>query len=137
MSWVVDASVAVKWFVQEPGSEAARAVLARGEPLLAPDLIVSEVANTAWKKAARGEITRAHGERIVQALPLMLDRIVPAAELVGRAYGLAVRHGHPVYDALYLALAERAEAQLVTDDARLIAFARRARMARRVRPLVA
>ncbi|HHQ40981.1 MAG TPA: PIN domain-containing protein [Chromatiales bacterium] len=136
MSWVVDASVAVKWFVEEPGSEAARAVLARGEPLLAPDLIVPEVANTAWKKAARGEITRAHGERIVQALPLMLDRIVPAAELVGRAYGLAVRHGHPVYDALYLALAEQADARLVTDDARLVALARRARMARRVRPLV-
>jgi len=34
MTWVVDASVAVKWFVDE-----ARAVLASGQQIIAPDLI--------------------------------------------------------------------------------------------------
>ena len=43
MALIVDASVAIKWFIYEPGSEMARR-LWRDEPdLLAPDLLVPEV----------------------------------------------------------------------------------------------
>lgn len=121
--------------MEEARSGAARKVLATGEPLIAPDLLVAEVADTAWKKVARSEIPQPQGERIVQALPLMFDRLVPAAELAERAFAFAVRHGHPVYDGLYLALAEAADAVLVTDDARLAGLARRVRQGRRVRML--
>ena len=61
MTWVVDASVAVKWFVDEAHSATARAVLASGQPLIAPDLIVPETCNTAWKKVRRGDISREQG----------------------------------------------------------------------------
>ena len=47
MTLVVDANVAIKWFVEESRSDAARAVLASGEPLVAPDLVVPEVCNAA------------------------------------------------------------------------------------------
>ena len=42
MTWVVDASVAVKWFVDEVRSAEARAVLASGRQIIAPDLIIPE-----------------------------------------------------------------------------------------------
>ena len=47
MSLFVDASVAIKWFVEELRSEAARAVLGSGGPLIAPDLMAPEACNAA------------------------------------------------------------------------------------------
>lgn len=47
MTCVVDASVAVKWFVEERGSTAARMVLSKYETLLAPDFILIETSNAA------------------------------------------------------------------------------------------
>ncbi|MDI3461813.1 MAG: hypothetical protein OJF50_000634 [Nitrospira sp.] len=70
MTCVVDASIAVKWFVEERGSTAARTVLSKGETLLAPDLILVETSNTAWKKVRRKEMTREQGEAMVRAAAL-------------------------------------------------------------------
>lgn len=60
MSLVVDASVALKWFVPDPGHEAALAILKAddAEPqLLAPDWLLVEVANALWKQWRRQAIT--------------------------------------------------------------------------------
>ena len=49
---VVDASLAVKWFLTEAGSDAASAVLAmRARSLAAPDLIIVEVAAALVRRA--------------------------------------------------------------------------------------
>ncbi|GIX29081.1 MAG: hypothetical protein KatS3mg123_2962 [Burkholderiales bacterium] len=88
MTWVVDASVAVKWFVEEARSMAARTVLASAEPIIAPDLIVPEVCNTAWKKAQRGEISWAQAEALVQALPLSFEKLVETAPLARAPWSL-------------------------------------------------
>ncbi|CAI4032371.1 Ribonuclease VapC [Nitrospira tepida] len=133
--WVVDASVAVKWFIEEPGWPAARAVLARGESLLAPDLIVVEASNTAWKKVKRQEMTSEQGEAMVRAIPLFFDRLTPSGSLAARAYVLANQLNHPVYDCLYLALAESEAVELITDDARLFAAVSRTALRKRIRLL--
>ena len=44
MTVVVDASVALKWVIEEDGSEAAQALVVR-HPLAAPDLLMIECAN--------------------------------------------------------------------------------------------
>ncbi len=49
-------------------------------------------------------------------LPALFDTLVPSAELVERACTLALGLDHPVYDCLYLALAEREGVALVTAD---------------------
>ena len=133
--WVIDASVAVKWFVDEPGSSIARAVLVRGESLLAPDLIVVEASNTAWKKVKRKEMTAEQGEAMVRAIPLFFDRLMPSGSLAARAYVLANQLNHPVYDCLYLALAESEAVELITDDARLVTAVSRTALRRQVRLL--
>ena len=56
MTVVVDASVALKWVIEEDGSEAAGALLLE-EPLAAPDLLIVECANVLWAKARRGPQT--------------------------------------------------------------------------------
>src|SRR5215204_2235598 len=52
---ILDASVAAKLFIAEADSDQAEQVLALGEPLIAPDLVLVEVAN-ALHKAWRREI---------------------------------------------------------------------------------
>jgi predicted nucleic acid-binding protein len=137
MTWVVDASVAVKWFVNEQRSSAARAVLESGQPVIAPDLIVPESSNTAWKKVRRGDISREQAEAMVQALPLSFDRLVATAPLSQRALQLALRFGHPIYDCFYVALAEDASVPLVTDDQRVIELAKKAGLGKLVKALAA
>ena len=46
---VVDASIAVKWYVPEANSTQAAAILESGAELLAPDLLVAEVGKVLWK----------------------------------------------------------------------------------------
>jgi len=135
MSLVVDASVAIKWFVEEVRSDAARAVLGSGEPLIAPDLVVPEACNAAWKKVRRGELSQEHGEAVARVLPMSFDRLVATAELAPRAFSLGHRLDHPLYDCFYIALAEAESAILVTDDARVLALAGRAGLKGRSRPL--
>jgi len=135
MTWVVDASVAVKWFVEEQRSTAARAVLESGQPIIAPDLIIPESSNTAWKKVKRGDISREHAEAMVRALPLSFDRLVATAPLSSSALQLALRFNHPTYDCFYIALAEDASAPLITDDQRVIDLAKKAGLGKLVKAL--
>jgi predicted nucleic acid-binding protein len=121
MMVVVDASVAVKWFVEEPGREQAISVLGAAERQ-APDLIVVEVGNVAWKKASRGEITAAQARFICASLRRYFTVLHRSEALIDRAIDLALRLRHPIYDCLYLACAERAGVRLVTADQKLLAM---------------
>jgi predicted nucleic acid-binding protein len=121
MMVVVDASVAVKWFVEEPGREQAISVLGAAERQ-APDLIVVEVGNVAWKKASRGEITDAQARFICASLRRYFTVLHRSEALIDRAIQLALRLRHPIYDCLYLACAERAGVRLVTADQKLLAM---------------
>lgn len=47
---VVDASVAIKWFIPEIHATAAGRLLEKNLKLLAPDLIFAEIGNILWKK---------------------------------------------------------------------------------------
>jgi predicted nucleic acid-binding protein len=121
MTLVVDASVALKWYIAEPGSEAARHILAGGELLAAPELIVAEVCNGAWLAWRRQEITAAHHGQIAVDIAAALDRIESPLPHAGRAAAIAREIDHPVYDCFYLALSEALDAPLVTADRRLLA----------------
>jgi predicted nucleic acid-binding protein len=120
MSWVVDASVAVKWLIPERGSDNADRLLAAGEMLLAPDLVLVEAANALWKKAARGEVSVGEARRALDILRGGALETRPTPPLVRRALELAGQLRHPVYDCVYVALAEMEDARLVTADARLL-----------------
>ena len=85
MILVVDASVALKWFVDERGSFEAGALLTRGDTLIAPDLIMPEICNGTWKLVRRGMMSEAQQIAAVTRLPSILDDLVPTKPLAGRA----------------------------------------------------
>ena len=127
MTIVVDASVAVKWVIPEVLSDQAESLRGRADRLLAPDLLLPEAANALWKKLIRREITT---REAVQAINLLMGSgldLRPSGPLLGRALALARRLRHPVYDCIYLALAQAEGATLITADQRLLARVARGR----------
>jgi predicted nucleic acid-binding protein len=135
MTFVVDASVALKWFVSENGSEAAVRLLNSGRPIVAPDLVLAEVCNAAWKSWRRREIDPAQLNQVAMDAPGPFQRLVPLDRLIQRAVTIASELDHPVYDCLYLALAEAEDAPLITADRRLVRIVRGTPLAQRVMPL--
>ncbi|MEB2846263.1 hypothetical protein GAO09_06440 [Rhizobiales bacterium RZME27] len=92
---MVDASVAIKWVVDEIGTDKALAL--RGNTrLLAPELLLAECANILWKKVRRGELTASEGR---------------FAAMLMQSTGIA--------------LARQDECQLITADERLVRKLRR------------
>lgn len=134
---VVDASVAIKWVVEEEGSQAA-AMLLDGPGLAAPDLLMPECANILWKKVRRGELAPEEARLAAELLQRAAVELVPMRPLMPAALALAVRLDHPAYDCAYLALAVERDHPFVTADTRLARLAAQkdpAGLGRRVVPL--
>ena len=135
MRIVIDASVAVKWVIDEPESEAAVAL--RDQELIAPALWLAEAANALWRHARIGEIgddeAAAHVAELLKA-PVASLPIEPYLE---QALKLAMEISHPVYHCIYLALALHHQTHVVTADRRFAAAAGTPALAGRVRLLAA
>jgi predicted nucleic acid-binding protein len=116
MTLVVDASVALKWVLDEPGKEAADALL--DEVLVAPALWLVEAANALWRRNRRGELTSAEAAERLAELRNAPVTPLPQEDDLDAALALAAELSHPVYDCLYLAAAIREDALVVTADRR-------------------
>ena len=122
---VVDASVAVKWVVDEPLT--AHALRARATyELLAPSLLHAEVASALTKGIARGEVEADGALRKMRGVVRTDVEIVPDEYLCVTAVQLAAELRHGVYDCFYLALAQARDVPLITADRRLAAAAKAA-----------
>jgi predicted nucleic acid-binding protein len=121
---VIDASVAVKWFVEQDGSEDARALGGPSAVLIAPDLILAEIASALWKYVRAAKLAEGAAKAMLARALSAFNRLVPPEELLASAFGLSLALPHPIYDCFYLALAQREHAPLVTADRRLAAAAK-------------
>jgi predicted nucleic acid-binding protein len=119
-AWIVDASVAVKWFLpveREPDGELARSTIGR-LAMRTTALAVHEVGNvltihSGWP-----------AERIAAALDLLVEicgePLALQAEDHRVAAELALEHGLTFYDASYAAIARRLGRRLISADADLL-----------------
>lgn len=123
---VLDASVVVKCFLIEEGSDAARAVVGATSDWIAPDLLLLEVASVAMKSWRRGLIDRGQAEAMVARTPRLLSGLTAVSEVADAALAIAIDSGASVYDAAYLALARTRNCPLLTADRRLRDLARSA-----------
>ena len=120
MTVVVDASVALLWLVDLPASSKAEPLLDSSQALIAPDLIVPEIANALWKYVVFGQPSSFDAEDAIESLNQFFSDIVPTYPFRRRAMSISVELKHPAYDCFYLALAEQLSVRLVTADQRLI-----------------
>jgi predicted nucleic acid-binding protein len=118
---VVDASVAVKWFVPEIRAAEARQWRIGPDDLHAPAFFFDlEIANVLWKKVRRGEIARADADLVLAQLPALPLTRHPETPVLASAFDLADRTHRTVYDCLYLALAVHLGGRMLTADQRLV-----------------
>lgn len=120
MNLVVDASVAVKWIVPEEQEVSAEALLFSDARWIAPEFLMIEVANVLCTKMRSGRLELTHARSGLEFIKSTIERFVADGELMGRAFEIAVDLDHPIYDCLYIACAEREQAQMVTADRRLV-----------------
>ena len=120
MRLVVDASVAVKWLVEEEYSNIAERLLEESHELFAPRLMASEVGNALWRKVRMGELERSRAGALAAAISEMAVRWTEDEEVGPDAVRLSLALDRPVYDCVYLALAHRLGATLVTADVRFV-----------------
>lgn len=116
---VIDASVAVKWVVEEEGTREALELLRKAK-LIAPDLLAAECANILWKKARRGELSTDEAVLAAKVLQRADLEFLPTRPLLEMATRLAIELDHPAYDCVYLAVALAKGCKLVTAGEHLL-----------------
>jgi predicted nucleic acid-binding protein len=117
---VLDASVAVKAYFEEAGSDEATALLIGQERLLAPELIRIEVAAALCRRVRKGELAADEAKvrcgHWLARLKEGLFTLTSDQELLPDAIELASEIKLPLQDCLYLAAARRLDAELITAD---------------------
>lgn len=116
---VIDASIAVKWVVEEDGTSEAL-ILRRCAKLIAPELLVAECANILWKKVQRDQLSQHEAFLAARLLQAADIEFLATRCLLEAATRLAVELDHPAYDCLYLALAAERNCSFVTADDRFV-----------------
>ncbi len=116
---VIDASIAVKWVVEEDGTAEAL-VLRQKAKLIGPDLLVAECANIFWKKVQRGELLKAEALLAARLLRGAEIELLPTRSFFEVATRMSIEIDHPAYDCLYLALAVEKKCQFATADERFL-----------------
>ena len=124
--FVVDASVAAKWFLPAAGetlTDEALELLYRYTTgqirLIVPDVFWAEFANILWKAVRQGRCSKDAADAAIAAMKDRNLPTVPSLELLEAAFAIANAFQRTVYDSLYVALAISSRAQLLTADERL------------------
>ena len=116
---IIDASIAVKWVVEEEGTPEALA-LGKSAKLIAPELLVAECANILWKKVQRKELVNQEALLAARLLQCAEIELIPMRFLFEAATQISIDLDHPAYDCVYLALAIENKCHFVTADERLL-----------------
>jgi predicted nucleic acid-binding protein len=114
--FVVDASVAVKWFVPEVHSDHALRLLRKTSVLHAPELIQAEFGNILWKKCRTRELDGAVAGEILDIFRRSPLTTHPHGPFLKLAWEIAGKHRQTFYDSLYLAVAVSGKGWMVTAD---------------------
>ena len=124
MKYVLDASVALKWVLDEPDVD--RALFLRKEyevleqtELIAPDIFPVEIAHVLSKGFRQGKLSASEADAHLGNILTSMPKLRPYFGLLPRAFAIAQETRTGVYDALYIALGEAENVPVVTADKRL------------------
>ena len=123
---VLDSSVLVSVLApdrseEEPAVTALEKLIGRGTAFVGPRLLLHESRNALLNGIRRRRWDGADADRAARKLARFPIAIADDERDVNRAWELARRYdNHPIYDMVYIALAERLGARLLTQDERLL-----------------
>lgn len=120
MKYVIDASVAVKWFVREEGTEEAHKLLDELSFFYAPDLFLMEIDSILTKKVRKNELAISDSFRKRRIFRQMPYKLIAYKEVEEFSFRLATEFSISLYDAAYLSTAIDYDAVFYTADKRLV-----------------
>ena len=121
---VVDASIVIKWLVDEDDSPLALALRAT-QNTSAPDFVLIECRNVLLTKTRKKLLLPGDAMRVENAIRGVELELLPSQRFLTEAFALALELGEPIYDCIYLAAAIATECKLVTANARFAKTANR------------
>jgi len=117
---VLDCSAAVEMAMKTEAGEAMRSLILEEEEVISSELFLVELASAFGKYVKAGLADKELATRYIQEASALPDRLIPISENYIEAFHESIRLKHSVYDLLYLTLARRNAATLVTLDTKLI-----------------
>ena len=120
MAAVIDASAAVQVAIGSVDGCALQQFILEEEDVFAPDFLQIECANVFWKYVHAGKLTAKHARMYYRDAASLVTRYVRQNDLMDEVLAAATRLDHSVYDLIYLVLARRMDATLISLDRRLI-----------------
>lgn len=126
--YVVDATVAVKWFLPETHSEHAHRWLQPDLRLTAPEVLIDQVGLVLCRRNRQGILDAETSQRVIRNLTRLPIDWVSDADLAPAALEVSATTTRAYAESLYLALAIRSETQVVTADQRWFQFAATGRL---------
>jgi predicted nucleic acid-binding protein len=125
LACVLDASAAVRLILGDPAVAELAESIREAALVLAHELMLSEVVNALWKLQRADQLPQLDPQQLLADARELVDRVEPDRHLHAEALALACHVNHPVYDCLYLALARREAATLISADRSLLQLAER------------
>jgi predicted nucleic acid-binding protein len=117
---VIDACVAIKWFLPEKNYEEAAEILSNHNRLIAPDLFQIELDSIITKKIRQRLIEKEDAYRIYDEIRNLPIQIISYSLISTLAFDLSAALAITQYDACYLAVAIEFDQKVVTADMRFV-----------------
>jgi len=119
MICVLDVSGGIEVIIGRKRKKEIEQYLQDADQVISPDLYVAETANVYWKYVHFKQLDELTCETALGYTLELIDHFEPSDTLFREAFGLSCQIGNPVYDSLYLVLARRNNAILLTLDTRI------------------
>ena len=119
MIYVLDTCAAISVAFNGEKSEQYKSLIMDADKILAPTLFDSEITNVLWRYVKGGYLDEENAKKTLAYLLQIVDEFVPTSELALEALHESIRLNHSVYDMLFLVLARRYSATLITSDEKL------------------
>lgn len=116
---VIDASAAAELILQREQSTSLANIIAEADWVIAPTVYVAEMTNVFWKYQKHTDLSESDCERHLDHAIALPDDLINDKDLYREAYKLGCILDHSTYDMLYLVLARRHNATLLTMDKKL------------------
>lgn len=116
---VLDCNAAFAIATGQEEGRALEGLMLEGERIIAPQLTINELANTARKYVRGNMLSREQALESVRNILGFISEFVPADSYWEEVFSEAIRLDHSPYDVFYFVLARRTGSTLFTLDKRL------------------
>ena len=116
---VLDASAAIEIVLQRESAKQLGEIVLEADWVIAPTLFIAEITNAFWKYQKFADYPFATCEKNIEQTIALPDDFINEVDLYREVFNMACMLDHPVYDMLYLVLARRNSAMLLTMDKKL------------------